>query len=140
MHRKTVSIESPNTFPTIGINVLLAPFSPFNVSPSTPLVKVPSKEIIVTNKLKAKPIIHTILDFNILESLLICILSERFDTIPSTVDISKSGNMYNVIPFPKNTITPRIIGCNVLPVIGVPDVTTNAKSNGIKRFGTETGR
>ena len=134
LHRKTVSIESPNTFPTIGINVLLAPFRPFNVSPSTPLVNVPSKEIIVTNKLKTNPIIHTTPDFNILESLPICILSERFDTIPSTVDISKSGNMYSVIPLPKNTITPKTIGCNVLPVTAVPDVTTSAKSNGIKRF------
>ena len=74
------------------------------------------------------------LDFNIFESFPIWILSERLETIPSTVDIKSNGKTYNVIPFPKNIIIPKIIGCKTLAVIAVPDVTTSAKSNGINKF------
>ena len=132
--RRTVSTESPSTFPTTGINVLLAVFSPFIVSPSTLLVSVPSSEIILTNIVSTNPSTHTILDFNILDSFPICILSDKLDTIPSTVAIRRIGKKYSVIPLPIKTIAPKITGCITLAVTAVPVVITNANKSGINIF------
>lgn len=107
----TVSTESPNAFPTTGINVDVAAFSPLAVSPSTLLVNVPSRDKILTNIVTTNPNIHVTPDFKNLDSFPICTLSDKLDTILSDVAISVIGNINSVIVLPINTIAKIINGC-----------------------------
>lgn len=107
----TISTESPNAFPTTGISVDAVVFIPFAVKPSTLLVRVPSKDKILTNIVITNPKNHVILDFKNLDNFPICIFSDKLDMIPNAVAINVSGNINNVIVFPINTVVNKINGC-----------------------------
>lgn len=74
------------------------------------LVKFPSNESIPTNIVTTTPKIHVIPDFKNLESLVICIFSERLETIEIAVLIYVIGRITYVIIFPINTIEKIING------------------------------
>ncbi len=77
-----LSTESPNIFPTTGIKLETAAFAVLAVMPSTELLNVPSTDKEQTKIVKIIPKIQTIEDFKNLDNRLICILSDRLDTIP----------------------------------------------------------
>ena len=105
---RTVSTESPNAFPTTGTNVEVAVFIPLAVSPSTLLVRLPSKDKMLTKIVITKPKIHVIPDLKKSDNFPICILSDKLAIIPKAVAIKTIGNMNNVIVFAINT-TEKII-------------------------------
>lgn len=107
----TVSIESPNAFPTTGINVEVAAFIPFAVNPSILLVNAPSNDKMLTKTVIINPKNHVILDFKNLDSFPICTLSDKLDIIPRAVAIKVRGKINNVIEFPINTTAKIINGC-----------------------------
>jgi hypothetical protein len=98
--RRTVSAESANAFPTIGINVDAAALMPFAANPSTLLVKVPSSDNIPTKITITNPKNHEIPDLKKVDNLFNCTLSDMFDTIPKTVATSVIGKITPVIIFP----------------------------------------
>lgn len=107
----TTSAESLKAFPTTGINVDAAVFTPFAVNPSTLLVSVPSIESMLTKIVIITPRLHVTLDFKKLESFPICTLSDKFEIIPNDVAISVIGSITNVIVFPIKTTANIISGC-----------------------------
>lgn len=110
----TVSSESPNILPTIGIKFDTAAFVVFTVSPSTPFVMLPSSEETPTNIVNAIPKHQTTELFINFGNLSICTLSEILDIILSAIDISVAGINIVLIKFPIKVIINKIIGCNML--------------------------
>lgn len=109
--RITISTDSPSAFPTTGIKVVAADFIPFAASPSTLLVKPPSRDNILTNIVTTTPKNQVIPDFKNLDNFPICTLSDKLDIIPKAVAIKQSGKMNIVIVFAINTTENIINGC-----------------------------
>lgn len=63
LNRKTISVDSPNAFPTTGIKVVAAALTPLAVSPSILLVKPPSNDKTLTNIVITTPKTQIMLDF-----------------------------------------------------------------------------
>ena len=97
-HPKIVSTESPNIFPTTGIKLDTAAFAALAVIPRN----------------------HTMLDFIKHASLLICILSDIFETMINAIIIDTAGNIKETIIFPINSIINNIIGCITPLVVILP--------------------
>lgn len=72
------------------------------------------------NIVKTIPSIHTTLDLKNFDILSICILSDIFETIPSAVPISTSGNKKFVMKFAINVIIKSNTGCIVDAVTKFP--------------------
>lgn len=62
LSRSTISVDSPNAFPTTGINVVAAALTPLAVSPSMLLVNPPSRDKMLTNTVITTPKTQIILD------------------------------------------------------------------------------
>lgn len=106
--------------PTIGIKLDTAAFVVFTVSPSTPFVILPSKEVTPTNNVNTIPKIHTIELFINFDNLSTCTLSEILDIIFNATDIRVAGISNVFIKFPINVIMNKIIDCKTLAVTTFP--------------------
>ena len=60
--------------------------------------------------------------------------SERFDTIPRTVETTKTGIIMLVINLPINDIENNITGCIIPPEAILPDAITNDINSGINIY------
>lgn len=97
---KIASTVSPKNFPTTGIAVVTTALVVFTVRPSTLLVSVPSSDRTPTKIVRTIPNAQTTLDLKNLDSLLIWILSDICDIIPSEVPTNISGKNTDDMIFP----------------------------------------
>ena len=81
---------------------------------------LPSKEDTPTNIVSTIPRIHTIELFINFDNLLICTLSDIFDTMFNATDINVTGIKIVFMKFPINVIINNIMGCNILADVIFP--------------------
>ena len=134
LHPITVSTASPNILPTTGIKFETAALVVFAVIPSTVLLKLPSTEIIPTNKVSTTPNVHTTVELKNFDSLSTWILLDTFEIIANAVDISTNGSKIVIIKLPMKVIINNIIGSNIPADAKLPVVSIKVISSGTRLF------
>ena len=104
----------------------------FAVIPSTLEVRLPSNDTTPTNNVSVTPKNHTIPDFKKLPSLLICILSDNFEIITSTVIIDIIGIISVFIIFVINSIKNSKSGSKTAVDVILPVYAISVIKRGIK--------